>query len=237
MSSEEGYNNFLANSGTQAFVSSATGSGHLKSDIRGEVWRSYVKPDKKFKSADFFLFKRQNGDLIISLFFFLLTLILLIYFNSESGFEDRKLPQKRFGKILKQGWVAPAVCMFFLTIAVTVNLILSVHNAIKSKRLHLPKRTSKELLKWLKSLEFVGYFLIYTFVIPTIGYLLSTVIFAVALTWRLGYRSLRWVSISFLTAVGIVLVFRTFLQIKTPLQITLYEFFPPAVESFLKTYF
>jgi hypothetical protein len=213
--------------GTQG-MSSVTGNERLQ---------SLIVPDKKFKGGDFFLFKRQNGDLVVSLFFFLLVLVLLFYFNTEAGFEDRKLPQKRFGKILKQGWVTPAICMFFLMIAVTVNLWLSVRNAIKSKRLHLPKRTGKELLNWLKSLEFVAYFLIYTFVIPTLGYLLATVFFGVGLTWRLGYRSLRWISISFTTAVVIVLVFRTLLQIRTPLQITLYEFFPPAVEGFLKTYF
>jgi hypothetical protein len=201
------------------------------------IVKSLITPDKKFPGTDFFKFKRQHGDLVVSLVFFLIVLVLLYFFNTESGFEDRKLPQKRFGKILKQGWVTPAIAMFFLTIAVSINLWISYKNAVNSKRLHLPKRLTKELLHWFKALEFVGYFMLYTFGISFFGYLLSTILLAVGLTYRLGYRSLKWIGISFTTAVVIVLIFRTFLKIKTPIYVTLYEMLPPTAEAFMKTHF
>ena len=227
---------FKSSTSNTSFSSGADQSGFSSSLISASV-RSFIPSDKKFTGTDFFKFKRQHGDLLVSLCFFLVVLILLYFFNTESGFEDRKLPQKRFGKILKQGWVTPAIGMFFLTISTSLNLWLSYRNAVKSKRLHLPNRLGKEVMHWAKALEFVAYFMIYTFVIAYLGYLVSTVLLAVALTYRLGYRSLKWISISFVTAVVIVLVFRTFLQIKTPIHVKLYEFLPQAGEAFMKTYF
>ena len=222
---------------TPSTLGSNTDSSGLLSSSASGSFRSLITPDKKFAGADFFQFKRQHGDLLFSFCLFIAVVVLLFYFNTESGFEDRKLPKKRFGKILKQGWVTPAIGMFFLTIAVSLNLWFSYRNAIKSKRLHLPKRLTKELAHWFMALEFVAYFMIYTFGISFLGYLLSTVLLAVGLTYRLGYRSLKWIGISFTTAIVIVLIFRTFLKIKTPIYVTVYEMLPPAAEAFMKTHF
>ena len=110
------------------------------------------------------------------------------------------------------------------------------HN-IKNKKLRLPNQTLYELSQWFKSIEFIIYFLIYTFVISTLGYLLSTLIFASFLTYRLGYRSYSWILTSLGSAFCVVIVFRTILQIKTPVNIWLYSKLPPNIETFMKIYF
>ena len=147
------------------------------------------------------------------------------------------MDQKRFGKILKQQWVGPLMCMFVLLPSTIINLYESIKQTFKNKSLRLPNRTFYEISEWIKSIEFIFYFLIYTFSISILGYLLSTVIFAILLTYRLGYRSFRWIGISLFVSICIVIIFRTILQIKTPVNIWLYDKFPESLEIFFKIYF
>jgi len=86
-------------------------------------------------------------------------------------------------------------------------------------------------------LEYVAYFIGYTLLVPLLGYLVSTLILGTYLTWRLGYRTWRWTGIGLLSSVAVVLVFRTFLQIKTPVSIWLYDQLPTALRAFMLTYF
>ena len=196
-----------------------------------------IPKEKKFKIENLFEFKRGKGDLILSFIFLMFVLFLFLNFNHESGWENRNLDQKRFGKILKQQWVGPLICMAVLLPTTIINLYESFQQTFKNKRLRLPNRTFYEISEWVKSLEFIFYFLIYTFSISILGYLLSTLIFAVFLTYRLGYRSFRWITISLLVSFCIVIIFRTILQIKTPINIWLYDKFPEPLEIFLKIYF
>ena len=196
-----------------------------------------IPKEKKFKITDLFEFKRGKGDLTLSFIFLIFVLFLSLHFNHESGWEDRNLDQKRFGKILKQQWVGPLMCMFVLLPSTIINLYESIKQTFKNKRLRLPNRTFYEISEWIKSIEFIFYFLIYTFSISILGYLLSTVIFAILLTYRLGYRSFRWIGISLFVSICIVVIFRTILQIKTPVNIWLYDKFPESLEIFFKIYF
>ena len=77
----------------------------------------------------------------------------------------------------------------------------------------------------------------YTLSVPVLGYLLSTMILLPFLTFRLGYRSWYWLRVSGLVAFAIVLLFRTALQIKTPVNIWLYNQLPDAFGIFMKTWF
>ena len=129
------------------------------------------------------------------------------------------------------------LCLLVFVPAALVNMWSSrtAHNW--RKRFQLPTKLNYELEQWARALEFVGYFILYTLIVPRLGYLVSTMIFGLFLTWRLGYRTRRWMAISALSSFAIVLVFRTFLQIKTPVNIWLYEFLPPAAKSFMLTNF
>ena len=198
---------------------------------------SKIPKDKKFKVENLFEFKRVTGDLTLSIIFLILVSFLLISFNTESGWDGRELSQKRVGKILKQQWVGPLICMVILVPAAIYNLYQSTIQLNINKRLRMPSRIKYELFQWLKSLEFIVYFLIYTNIITIFGYLISTVIFAIFLTTRLGYRSLKWILRSTIAAFIIVIIFRSILQIKTPVNIWLYKYLPQNFEVFMKIYF
>jgi len=209
----------------------------LNIKIISKKFISKIQKDKKFKVENLFEFKRVTGDLTLSIIFLVLVSFLLISFNTESGWDGRELSQKRVGKILKQQWVGPLICMVVLVPATIYNLYQSIIQLNINKRLKMPSRTKYELFQWLKSLEFIVYFLIYTNIITIFGYLISTVIFAIFLTTRLGYRSLEWILRSAIAAFIIVIIFRSILQIKTPVNIWLYKFLPQNFEVFMKIYF
>ncbi len=203
----------------------------------GPSFNSCIPSEQKFKIEDLFEFKRRDGDLFLSLICLLFAAFIIFHFSSETGWEDRTLDHKRFGKILKQPWVGPMACVSILLPAALFNLISSFGRWKYKKRNLIPNRFLYEFSIWLKALEFIAYFLIYTLSIRYLGYFLSTVLFGVFLTNRLGYTSLRWQIRTILTTVAIVLIFRTFLKIKTPVYIWLYEFFPKDIETFMKIYF
>ncbi|MEP0941475.1 MAG: tripartite tricarboxylate transporter TctB family protein [Rhizobiaceae bacterium] len=89
-----------------------------------------------------------------------------------------------------------------------------------------------ELFDWLKAIEFAGWFLVYVTVVPTIGYLLATLLFCVLLTWRLGYRSRPRLAAAALTGFSIVLVFKSMLSVKIPGG-QIYESLPAALRNFM----
>ena len=209
----------------------------LNIKIISKKFISKIPKDKKFKVENLFEFKRVTGDLTLSIICLVLVSFLLISFNTESGWDGRELSQKRVGKILKQQWVGPLICMVILVPATIYNLYQSTIQLNINKRLRMPSRIKHELFQWLKSLEFIFYFLIYTNIITIFGYLISTVIFAIFLTTRLGYRSLEWILRSAIAAFIIVIIFRSILQIKTPVNIWLYKFLPQNFEVFMKIYF
>ena len=200
-------------------------------------FRSKVPKEKKFKVENLFEFRRITGDLTLSLVFLLFVIFLFLNFNTESGWDTRNLPQKRVGKILKQQWVGPLLCMVILIPATFINLYESFKALKKSQRLKIPNKIQYEISQWIRSIEFIVYFLIYTFAIEIFGYLISTMIFANFLTFRLGYRTKKWILTSTICSFVVVIIFRSILQIKTPVNIWLYKYFPENIEVFMKIYF
>ena len=89
-----------------------------------------------------------------------------------------------------------------------------------------------ELLRWLRPLEFALYFVAYAASIPWLGYLLSTAAFMPLLGLRTGIRSLSGLSLLAGMGIGIVLVFKTGLEVRMPPG-ALYDLFPPQMRNFL----
>ena len=222
----------------------------------GESFSSECPPDKKVKVEDLFRFSRTRGDLEVSIVMALIALVFLAFFSTQTGWEDRKLPDDvwrywgyqlglvdlegritRLGRILKQSWVAPLLCLLIFVPASLLNLRASWKETQWRKRFKLPTSAYFELTKYVAALEFVAYFIIYTLLVPILGYLLSTLVLGMYLPWRLGYRSGIWAMRSFLASFAAVLVFRTFLQIKTPVSIWLYDQLPTGLRAFMLTYF
>ncbi len=80
-------------------------------------------------------------------------------------------------------------------------------------------------------LEWAAWFLVYVWLVPIIGYLPMTLIFAPVLTWRMGYRTrlVLWSSVAF--GFLVVVVFKSLLQVKIPGG-ALYEILPGALRNF-----
>lgn len=226
-------------------------------DLQSESgFRSECVPDKKIKVDDLFRFKRRVGDYHVSLVAMLIAIFFLAFFFSQTGWQDRKLPDDlsaylahqtgfteiegrvtRFGRILKQSWVVPLLCLLLLVPTAIWNFRDSRKVHLWRKRFLLPTRATYEFSQYVAALEFVVYFIVYTLAVPILGYLFSTIILGTFLTYRLGYRSVKWISISLATSFAIVLLFRTFLQIKTPVSIWAYDQLPTAWRAFMLTYF
>ena len=88
----------------------------------------------------------------------------------------------------------------------------------------------------MSSLEYAGWFIGYAMLVPYTGYLLTTVAFALALAWRAGYRTRGMLLSAFVSAVVIVLLFKTFLQVKLPSGL-IYEYLPDGLRQIMLTYF
>ena len=201
-------------------------------------------------------FRRGRGDLAFSIFMLIFALFFFAAVWSQAGWETRKLPDEvgtyflrqfglvegggrlaRFGPILRQSWVAPALVLMILVPAALWNLRQSWKVHVWRKRFELPTSVRYEVEQWMRALEFVVWFIAYTLLVPILGYLLATLIFGTLLPFRMGYRSPRWIGICLLTSLTIVLIFRTGLQIKTPVNIWLYNQMPNEWGGFMKTWF
>lgn len=230
-----------------------TTTGPLKGARR---FRSETPPDRKFEVDDLLAFQRGRGDLAFSTFMAAVALFFFVAFWAYSGWQDRDLPDDmgtyilrqlglaegegrltRFGRILRQGWVAPAICLVILLPAAALNLRKSWITHQWRVRFRQPVDMGYEATQWIRALEFVVWFIAYTALVPVLGYLVATLIFGTALPWRMGYRSPRWFAICLFTSFAIVLLFRTGLQIKTPVNIWLYSFLPPGPRGFMATWF
>ena len=209
----------------------------LRSTDQTSDFKSFIPTERRFNVADLFNFNRGRGDLLFSLLFLGAALFLAISFFGESGWADRDLPQKRLGKALKQPWVGPLIAMAIFLPAAIGNFLLSLRRARLDRRKHKPNKTRFEVVQWVRAIEFIVYFIIYTRSIEIIGYLFATMIFAALMVYRLGYRSWRWVGIALATSFVSVLFFRTMLQIKTPVNIWLYNQLPADLARFMKVYF
>lgn len=201
-------------------------------------------------------FRRGRGDLVFSVVMVGIALFFLVFFFSQTGWEDRKLPANmarywmdqfgittpddrpaRLGRILKQSWIAPLACLIVLVPAALWNLYGSVRAYRWRARFQLPNGVAHELTQWARALEFVAWFIAYTMLVPVLGYLVSTLLLGTVLPWRLGYRGARWMGICVAAGLAIVLVFRTGLQIKTPVNIWLYDQLPQGLSTFMKVWF
>ncbi|WP_299205473.1 tripartite tricarboxylate transporter TctB family protein [uncultured Tateyamaria sp.] len=235
---------------------SATAVRPIRSDTTGRAFASACPPDSKINVTDITDFRRGRGDLIFSLFMAGLALFFLAFFFTQTGWEGRKLPQNmarywmdqfgvtapegrtaRLGRILKQSWVAPLICLGVLVPAALWNLRGAWRAQAWRQRFKQPTGIAHELGQWLRALEYVVWFVAYTLLVPVLGYLVSTVLLGTLLPWRLGYRGWRWMGICLAASFAIVLVFRTGLQIKTPVNIWLYDQLPQRMETFMQVWF
>ena len=159
----------------------------------------------------------RRGQLIFALAFVALTLLMLSMITSETRWVDktRLFAQPRF-------W--PAVALGGMALMGGLHLY------------RLPwRRITRydvwETQKWLMVVEYALWFMAYVLLVPLLGYLPVTLIFAPALSWRVGYRSPRMIGFSLVFAVSVVILFKSLLAVKIPGG-AIYDYLPGALRSF-----
>ncbi|MCP5072165.1 MAG: tripartite tricarboxylate transporter TctB family protein [Rhodobacteraceae bacterium] len=171
---------------------------------------------------DMFKRYRRPGDLVFAIAFLAFSIFLLSQLGAETKWVKRT-------KLVAQPAFWPAVSL----IGMTGFALLHWLSSAISPRIH--GRIS-ELTFWARSIEYAVWFMVYVMVVPRLGYLPATPLFAVLLALRVGYRTPKMLGGAALTGIVVVLVFKTFLQVKVPGG-QIYEALPDGLRAFMLTYF
>ena len=170
---------------------------------------------------DMFHRYRRPGDIVFAVLFFAFTLFLLTQIGSETKVVKRT-------KWFAQPSLWPTIAIWGMVAFSALHLISSVVSP------RIPGRW-RELTFWLKSLEYVLYFLIYVVAVPWLGYLPSTILFTAVLALRTGFGAPKLVVIAMMFGAVVAVVFRALLQVNIPAG-RLYEHLPDTVRIFALTY-
>ena len=165
---------------------------------------------------------RRPGELSFALLFLAFTLFLWWHL----GVEARWLRRLQW---FQQPALWPAIAIWGM-LGFGLAYLAEVLLARPSERERL------ELLTWLRSLEFVGWYMAYAWSVWWLGYLPATVLAMVLLVWRLGIASRVTMLAAVGFAVGVVLVFKSFFRVGIPGG-QLYALFPPEIRLFLSVWF
>ncbi len=166
------------------------------------------------------LFRRERrpGDLVFALGFFVFALVVAAMLPSQAKFLGNKT-------LVAEPGFWPLVSVVMMVGFGALHL-LATYNAPR-----LPGR-ARELEFWVRALEFVVWFAVYVYAVPKIGYLPATLVFAVVLALRLGYRSVFALGSAGMFAVTVVLVFKAGLGVKLPAG-EIYRHLPDSIRSFV----
>ena len=159
----------------------------------------------------------RRGQLVFAAAFVLLTVVLLSQIGSQTRWVDNT-------KFFAQPRFWPAVG--FIGMAV-----LGVLHLAKLPWRRITRFDLAEVKRWAMVAEYVAWFMVYVLAVPVIGYLLATLIFVPALTWRMGYRDRKMLIIGTAFGFCVVVIFKSFLSVKIPGG-AIYEYLPSAVRSF-----
>lgn len=170
------------------------------------------------------LFKRYRrpGDIVFAWAVLIAALFLLSQLYDQTAY-------RAGGKLFAQPRFWPAVSLILMSVFAVFHLL----GSLLSERI---EGRWQEVLLWVASLEYAGWFVAYAVLVPYGGYLPVTVIFALLLCLRAGYRSRMALLAAVCSAVVIVLLFKTFLQVKLPAG-QIYEVLPDGLRQIMLTYF
>jgi hypothetical protein len=161
--------------------------------------------------------KQRAGGVLFAVAFLACSALLLSQITSQTKFSSN-------GQLFAQPRFWPGVGVVGMVVFGTLHLIHTWRARVGGDW--------AEGLVWLQVLEFFVWFMIYVWAVPVIGYLLATILFTCLLAARKGYRSLKWQITAALTAICIVLIFKTGLSVKIPGG-AIYEYLPNGLRSFM----
>ncbi|MHA7776800.1 tripartite tricarboxylate transporter TctB family protein [Roseibium sp. M-1] len=164
---------------------------------------------------------RRPGDIVFASLFLLFSVFLLTQIPAETAWTKRTqwFAQPRLWPSIGIGGMVLFSALHFI-------------GSLCSER--IPGRW-REVGFWLKSLEYVAYFLIYVVLVPQIGYLPATLAFTIFLTFRVGEATPLNLAAAAVFSVAVVLIFRAFLQVKIPAG-RIYEALPDGIRAFAQIY-
>ena len=170
------------------------------------------------------LFKRYRrpGDLVFAWVVLIFSVFLLSQLFSQTAFSAS-------GKLVAQPRFWPAVALTGMAIFAAFHLLGSA----LSERI---EGRWQEVWLWISAIEYALWFIIYAAVVPYIGYLPATILVAVLLVLRVGYRSRTAIGAAVFAAIAIVVIFKAFLQVKLPAG-RIYESLPDGLRQIMLTYF
>jgi hypothetical protein len=161
---------------------------------------------------------RRPGEYLFAVLLLALSVVLLIQIDWQTTWLDGK-------GLAAQPRTWPFIALAGMT-AFGVGHVL-----MTGRRNRTPGRW-REALLWVRSLEYVGWYLLYVAAVPMIGYLGATLAFCLFLTWRSGYRDARFYAAAAGFALFVVLLFKTTLHVRIPGG-AIYEALPGALRSFM----
>lgn len=170
---------------------------------------------------DLFRRYRRPGDIVFALLFLVFAVFLLTQLGEQTKVVKRT-------KWFAQPGLWPTIAVWGMVIFGALHYL----GSLMSPR--IPGRW-REVLFWLRSLEYVGYFLIYVFAVPLLGYLPSSLLFALFLCARVGFRSPQAFAAAAAFGISLPVIFRAFLQVKIPAG-QIYELLPDTLRAFALTY-
>lgn len=115
-----------------------------------------------------------------------------------------------------------------------VVLFAALHH-LSRRQVHRTPGRWTEAMTWIRSLEYIGWYMLYVAAIPVVGYLAATVAFCTLLARRVGYRgkALIWAA---LFGLCVVLFFKTAMNVKIPGG-ALYDHAPEGLRYILLRHF
>lgn len=124
---------------------------------------------------------------------------------------------------------------FWPALSLSGVVLFGLLNALSRVRVTRTPGRWQEALEWVKSLEFLGWYMLYVAAIPVVGYLLATVLFCTGLAFRTGYRG-RTVLIAGLFGLRVVVFFKTIMNVKIPAG-AVYDYAPEGLRYILLRFF
>ena len=178
-------------------------------------------------AEDLFEHEQNPGDTFFALFFVVISVFLLSQIGEQTKWVNGV-------ETMMQPRIWPLMSLIGMVIFGLGYLFYSFKALRKQTNSKLFE--TQELINWAKPVEYACYFLVYVYLVPIIGYLLASILLFIFLCLRTGYWQPRMLLIGVVIALLIVLLFKTFLQVKIPGG-QIYEWFPDNIRNFLITYF
>jgi hypothetical protein len=165
--------------------------------------------------------RRFKGPIRGQLIFVLLFLALSILLISQLGDQTKWIKKTKFAAQPRLWPMIALAGMVFFT-------GLHLWRLPRRRILHVDLQEAK---RWLQVIEYCLWFIAYVWVVPNLGYLISTLIFLPALAYRAGYQNKKMMTYAACIGFSIVVIFKSFLEVKIPGG-AIYEFLPNALRSF-----